>query len=265
MYSFWAVLFVAIITFFGTAHVDASNEPTSVEAEDVPRECRLDDGIGYGRVDVRACPDSTECPVFAPCSNGEGGMCAFWTYSFRWRDDHPRFVALSVSSDVSITSTTPRAVVTPLGQKEPKFGTGKNEFGRRWLRFSAPSDRHHITIETPSRFGFGVAGTAAARGRRIREFCLILTPGARVSEQLQAMTSTVVNEIGCGTITRLVDPMGRTVSIEVPESCVASTTELTNSEGQRVLFATPSSQITFEGSQRDCYQLTNGSWICYTQ
>ncbi len=177
----------------------------------------------------------------------------------------PRFVALSVSSDVSITSTTPRAVVTPLGQKEPKFATGKNEFGRRWLRFSAPSDRHHVTIETPSRFGFGVAGTAAARGRRIREFCLILTPGAQVSEQLQAMTSTVVNEIGCGTITRLVDPMGRTVSIEAPESCVASTTELTNSEGQRVLFATPSSQITFEGSQHDCCQLTNGSWICYTQ
>lgn len=254
-----AIFFTTMLVVGGAVMVSAEG----IDAVAVPRQCTLDDGVGYGTVVVEACPNTTECPVFEPCSKGVG-TCAIWTYEFRWKNTHPAHVALSLSADVSIRSTSPPAIPTPLGEKERKLGVGRNEFGRRWLRFPTKSKHHKVTIETPSEFGAGVAGTAAAKGDRFKEFCLMLAPGARVTEKFQSQTLMMMDEIDCGTVTRIVDPQGRTISAEASEDCIETTTKLTNSEGQPVLFADPKTQITFEGSTRTCYLRSNNDLICYT-
>lgn len=257
--SFWAGALIAMMVIWGAADLGAKG----IEAEMVPRQCTLDDGVGYGTVKVEACPDTAACPTFAPCSKGDGA-CAVWTYQFRWRDAQPVAVALSISADVSVRSTHPRAEVTPLGHQESSFRVGRNELGRRWLRFQADGTRHRVTIETPIEFGGGVAGTAAAMGDRLKEYCLILTPGARIAEPFQSKTLMMMDEIACGTVTRFVDPQGRTISAEASEGCHVSTTKLTNSEGEPVLFANPKTQITFEGSTRTCYITSTNDLICFT-
>ncbi len=258
-HSFWVAALVAMAVIWSVSDTVAEG----IDAENVPRQCVLDDGIGYGTVKVQACPNTTECPTLLPCSKGEG-TCAVWTYKFTWKDAYPAHVALSVSADVSIRSTTPRAHVTPLGEKEPKFGVGKNQFGRRWLRFPTDSPRHEVVIETPAEFARGVAGTAAAKGDRIKEFCLILAPGARLAEPFQPQTQMMMDELDCGTVTRFVDLQGRTISAEASEGCRVTRTKLTNSEGQKVLFANPRTQVTFEGSTLTCYLTSTNDLLCYS-